>query len=144
MKSPNRHPRSVVAVLLTALLASCAPLISPFSPIAYEQAVTLKIEALSLMSKATQPYLGHADEVDQLIAKIEAGYEFAKGRPKNEFTTRQWEILKNPNGNLLGGFLGRWKNKSTLSTAFVNGAKKNVAAAFDQIIQLESGKISPE
>jgi hypothetical protein len=82
--------------------------------------------------------------VDTLKIKLEKAYEYAKGRPKNDIVTKQWEIMKNPNRNLLGGFLVRWKKKGVLSKTFIAEAKKNIALGFDQIIGLESGKIKPK
>ena len=74
---------------------------------------------------------------------LKKAYEYAKGRPHNEESTQQWLIMGDPARNLLGGFFKRWEEKSMLSTSFIDGAKKNVADGFDQIIGLESGKIKP-
>jgi hypothetical protein len=52
--------------------------------------------------------------------------------------------MRDPDRNLLGGFLKRWKDKGTLSGVFVTEAKKNVSLGFDQIIGLESGLIKPQ
>lgn len=101
----------------------------------------MKVEALALMDKATEPYENHKKEVEELQTKIEKAYEYVKGQPKNEFSARQWEILKDPERNLLGGFLKRWKKESTLSNVFIKEAKGLVADAFDTISGLESGKI---
>lgn len=51
------------------------------------------------------------------------------------------EELADPGGTLLGGFLRKWQaeNKGQ-SPAFLEGAQKNVADAFDQIIELENRK----
>ena len=122
-------------------LSSCAPHISPFSQTAYRQATSLKVESLELMNEATTPYEEHEQDVEELRTEVEKAYEYAKGLPNNEVTTRQWDILKDPGRNLLGGFLERWRERSTLSRAFVDEAKALVADAFDTIIGLESGKI---
>lgn len=129
--------------LLVINLSSCAS-ISFFNETAYEQATSLKVEALLLMDKATEPFDNHLKEVESLAAGVDKAYEFAKGRPKNEISAKQWEILKDPGRNLLGGFLKRWKEESTLSRAFVSEAKLLVGDAFDTIIGLESGKIKPK
>ena len=96
------------------------------------------------MEKATEPFEDHRDEVAALTIELAKAYEFAKGRPKNEISTRQWEILKDPERNLLGGFLARWERDSTLNRAFVDAQKGIVSDAFDTIIGLESGKIKPD
>lgn len=134
----------VLSLLLAPLLATCAPTISQFSPVAYEQATSLKVDAQSLMSKATQPYANHEEEVAALTQRIAKAYEFARGRPRNEISARQWAILADSSRNLLGGFLARWKRESTLSATFVTEMKGLVADAFDTIIGLESGKLKPD
>lgn len=130
--------------LLAGVVASCGPTISTFSPIAYEQATSLKVDALAIMDRAIEPYADHRAEAESLMIRLAKAYEFAKGRPSNDVSTRQWRILIDPERNLLGGFLARWKKESRLSTTFVTEAKGLVADAFDTIIGLESGKIKPE
>ena len=140
--------RAVVFGLLLFFLSiavsflGCAT-ISLYSETAYQQATSLKVDSLAIMDKATEPYAQHQGEVEALRLKIDKAYEYAKGRPKNEDSTRQWEILKNPDRHLLGGFLERWRKDSTLSPAFVEEKKIQVGAAFDTISGLESGKIKP-
>ena len=129
-------------IISTILLTACSS-ISVYSPEAYKQAVDLKIESLNLMSSATLPFSDYEEDVAFLKTELSKAYEFAKGRPNNEISTKQWEILIDENRNLLGGFLKRWENDETLSEMFVTEAQKLVSDAFDTIIGLESGKISP-
>ena len=84
-----------------------------------------------------------ASDVYSLKIELSKAVEFAKGRPNNEISTKQWEILTDENRNLLGGFLKRWEEEDTLSPMFVDEAKKIISDAFDTIIGLESGKIKP-
>lgn len=145
--APTRRryaPRVVLSLVLAPLLATCAPTISQFSPIAYEQATSLKVDAQSLMGKATEPYANHEEDVVALTLRLAKAYEFARGRPRNEISARQWAILADSSRNLLGGFLARWKRESSLSATFVVEAKGLVADAFDTIIGLESGKLKPD
>ncbi len=144
---PKRVPSTVRAALLGLLLlagAACGPTISEFNARAYEQATSLKVEALALMDEATGPYAEHADAVQHLKTELEKAHEFAKGRPNNEISARQWRILINPERDLLGGFLADWQEQSSFSPAFVEEKKTQVARAFDTIIELESGKREPE
>ncbi len=138
--------KKIYAAILTLtfglVIPSCSS-ISVFSPEAYKQAVDLKVESLNLMSFATMPYTDFEDDIDFLNTELSKAYEFSKGRPDNEISTRQWEILINPDGNLLGGFLKRWKEEGTLSQMFVTEMQTLVGDAFDTIIGLESGKIDP-
>lgn len=134
----SRLKTFLLAVALTGFTA-CAT-IAPYSERAYDQAVSLKVESLQLMSKAVEPYEQHKTEVAELQLNVEKAYEYAKGRPKNEDSTRQWEILKSEDAALLGGFIKRWRDAKTLAAAFVAAAKTQISQAFDQIIELESGK----
>jgi hypothetical protein len=132
----------VLSLSLAFLLSSCA-ITSPFNQVAYERATSLKVDALATMDGATEPYATHTVEIAQLKIDLKKAYEYAKGRPHNEESTRQWLIMEDPARNLLGGFFKRWEEKSTLPPAFIDAAKANVADGFDQIIGLESGKIKP-
>jgi len=135
-------PRAILVLFLTMTL-SCAS-ISLYSEAAYERATSLKVESLALMDSATEEFGDHQIAVEDLKIQLEKAYEFAKGRPNNEISTRQWEILKDPERHLLGGFLKRWEQDGRLSREFVIQAKGLVSDAFDAIIGLESGKIKPE
>ncbi|GLS03494.1 hypothetical protein GCM10007860_06380 [Chitiniphilus shinanonensis] len=125
-----------------SLLVGCSS-ITPFSQKAYEQATSLKVEALAIMDKATEPYDSQRQAVDALKLNVEKAYEYSKGLPKNEITTKQWTIIKDPSRNSLGGFLKRWEEKKTLDGQFILQAKGLVSDGFDMVIGLESGKIKP-
>ncbi|MFZ5449704.1 MAG: hypothetical protein ACOZFS_13815 [Thermodesulfobacteriota bacterium] len=138
--APLRMGVVVSSLVIMVLAAGCAPTIAPHRPPAYDKAVSLKVESLNLMDKATEPYSQHQAAAQTLRLDLEKAYEDAKGVPSNEVSTQMWEILKNPNGNLLGGFLTLWQKKSVLSKGFITEKKMQVSDAFDKIIALESGK----
>jgi hypothetical protein len=101
-----------LALVLVFLSFNACSHISPFSHFAYQQATSLKAEALALMDKAAEPYANHEKEINELETELEFAYEYAKGRPKNELSTKQWQILKDPNRNLLRHHkrLGKWED----------------------------------
>lgn len=143
-----RHKSILIHVFLPVFLClflfdGCAPLISSFDQVAYEKATSLKVEALALMDKASESYSEHQKNANEVLLEAEKAYEYAKGQPKNEISAKQWEKLIDPQKNLLGGFLKRWKEKGNLSEAFIREAKGLITEAFDLIIGLESGKIKP-
>jgi hypothetical protein len=143
VKNNNVLFRSWLILLVSTLAAAtsaCSSLIAAYSQAAYEQATSIKAESLVLMNQATEPYSQHAQGVATLMLNVDKAYEYAKGRPKNEISTAQWAKMKDPNSNLLGGFLKRWKEQGQLKPAFVREAAAQIAMAFDQIIELESGK----
>jgi len=127
--------------ILVFSVASCTPAIAPFSQQAYLYATELKVESLKLMDMAETPFQENLNRVDKLLTQLDKAYEFAKGRPRNEHSTLQWEILLNADRNLFGGFLKRWELEGTLSYPFIRESRLLVSDAFDTVIGLESGKL---
>lgn len=130
-------------VVVLGLLAGCST-IAPFNQKGYEQATSLKVDALATMDKATEPFTSQQQNIAALKLNVEKAYEYAKGRPQNEETIQQWAILKDPSRNSLGGFLRRWEEKSVLQRNFIEQAKDLVSDGFDTVIALESGKRQPD
>lgn len=143
MEIKIRRTYTVPSVVLLLLLSSCGSMQSVFNEQAYQQAVSLKVESLELMNRATEPYSVFETDVQKLKTELQKAYQYALGRPNNETSTRQWEILIDPERNLLGGFLARWEQEESLSHTFTEESKKIISDAFDTIIELESGKIKP-
>lgn len=135
--------RLLFLVIPVIVWTGCTSSIALYSPVAYEQAVSLKVDALALMDKATESYADHQAGVEALLHQILIAQEYAKGRPKNEISVRQWEILMDPGKGLLGDVLARWKAEGSLNSVYLTEKKPYIAAAFDQIIGLESGKVKP-
>lgn len=142
MISKTKLRRQVLILAIIFSIWSCST-ISVFSPEAYKQAVDLKVESLNIMSFATSPFEDYQDDVATLRTELTKAYEFALGRPDNELSAEQWEILISEDGNLLGGFLKRWETEGELGEMFVTEMQSLVSDAFDTIIGLESGKIDP-
>lgn len=114
--------------------------ISPYDQMAYAQSVSVKVDALALMDKATDSYDSHRKDIETINLEVDKAYEYEKGRAKNMITVQQWDLLRSPNHDLFGGFLKSWQTKGHLSAYFVAAKKKQVSTAFDQIIQLEAEK----
>ena len=126
-------------IFLSLLYMSCSSL-SSFDQTTIDQASSIKIMALSLMDKATNPYPDFVPQVDELKNKLDEAYQYSKSRNNNDETTQQWELLIKPDGHLLGGFLSRWQSQNKLSGSFVNQAKDLVSTGFDEIIEFENSK----
>ena len=140
---PGQSWATCIAMLIFAvMLSACSSLIAPYNETSYRYATSLKPEAMRLMKRATEDYSEHAAEAEALMLKVEQAYEYVAGLPKNDESAGQWKLLKNPDGNLLGGFIKRWQEEGKLSKAFVNNVREDlVGPAFDAIIALESLKI---
>ncbi len=131
------------ALVLSMLIAACAPLIGPYSPTAYQYATSLKAETLALMDKATEPYEDHKGKAETLMVDLQKAHEYVKGVPSNSISAKQWDILIRKDGDLVGKFIKRWEERKKLSEVFIIEFKGIVSDAFDEIICLEANKKEP-
>ena len=131
-----------LAVVITMVATGCST-ISTYDQAAYQQAVNTKVDALTLMGKATDLYQNHQSDVASFQIELQKAYEYERGRPLNTITLKQWEVLVDPDRDLLGGFLKEWKESGRLLPVYVKDKQDKISVAFDEIIQLESGKIKP-
>ncbi len=139
MKKKVLKPLSVLVLFFwtTILFNGC---IAKYDPIALQYATDLKTESMLMMDKAVEAYTEHEDEIGALLLKVEQAFEYARNKPRNTISAKQWKIMRDPGRNLLVGFMERWRKKNSLSVAFIAEAKKQVADAFDTIVDLEKGK----
>jgi hypothetical protein len=133
--------RSYGIGLCCFFLATACSTIATYDQVAYEHATNAKVDTLALMDKATGNYADHEKEIGTLVTELDKAYEYDRGRPLNKETLGQWEILRNPDKDSVGGFLREWKESGKLLPVYVKRKKDQIALQFDQIIQLESGKI---
>ncbi|HWY40187.1 MAG TPA: hypothetical protein VNX27_05270 [Chthoniobacterales bacterium] len=133
-------PSRICVLAFVWLSFTACALIANYDRVAYEHATNAKVDTLALMNKATDNYEAHEKEVEALTNELDKAYEYDRGRQLNQITVAQWDVLRDPNRNLVGGFLKMWKEKGKLGATFVAEKKKQIGDAFDQIIQLESGK----
>jgi hypothetical protein len=134
-----------VKLLFTFLFLSllgCAP-VSDFNQVAYQQSVSIKSDALNLISKANENYSDHRSEIDSLKLSVENAYQYSKTIPNNTETISQWEIIRDPNSSSLFGLLERWKTKAKLSYTFISEVKLLIASDFNTIIDFENNKRKP-
>jgi hypothetical protein len=117
--------------------------ISKFDQYAYSQATSLKVDALRTMDSATENYSQHQQTVMDVMTSIDKIYEYEKNRPKNDISEKMWAMIKDTSGHLYGGFIKRWRRDGTLDLVFIQESKRLIGQSFDQISQLESGKIKP-
>jgi hypothetical protein len=136
------YPGAIKALLISVTLtaASCAT-ISKFDQYAYTQTTSLKVDAIALMGSATDSFRLHTAEAAQVQTTLNKAVEYEKNRPKNDLSEKMWSLLSDSTGHLYGGFMNRWAREGKLDTAFIRISKDLVGQSFDQISQLESGKI---
>jgi len=111
-------------------------------PLSLQNAIDLKVESLALLDRATDPPDAHAAEIQDMQLRIQKALEYEKSRGElNAVSVQEWELLADPEGNLLSGFLKKWEaDGKGRSPAFIDGVKSLVTKAFDQIIKTESAK----
>jgi hypothetical protein len=131
----------VLSFLLS--VSCCTPLIGPYSPTAYQYATSLKAETLALMDKADSSYNSQKEKVEALVVELRKAHEYVKGVPSNSISAQQWDILIREDGDLLGKFFTRWRERGKLSKVLILEFKKMVSDAFDEIICLEANKKEP-
>lgn len=139
----NYHSKRNVALAAFSamLLATSCAAIATFDQYSYTQATSLKVDALNVMSNASDSFYQYQANVAQVRTGLSKIYEYEKNKPRNEATAKMWSVLIDSTGGSLGGFLTRWQKETRLDTAFINQSKILVGESFDQISGLESGKI---
>jgi hypothetical protein len=128
-----------VAILLALGLGACAVL-APFNQYSFNETARLKVEALTLVRKAEQPYAVHARKADSVMAGMNSAYRDARLRSKNAESLRLWEILLDPEQGSLAGTVRKWQWSGTLPADTIEAARKLIAQNFDQISKLENNK----
>jgi len=137
--------RGLLALALLVALNGCAVFrgMSAFDQNSYTSAMTLKTESLDLIerSRRVQGETTPTPELLALQAQLDAqvAYEVGKGK-ENALSAKQWRLLADPQGNLLGGYLTRWATGARLSDGYVTEKKHQIGDAFDEVLRLEGGK----
>lgn len=78
--------------LVFALFVGCIA-ISKFDQYSYQQATSLKVDAINLMAKAIDSFQNHADEVEEFNSKLQKQMEYEKFRNHNEITIKMYNVL---------------------------------------------------
>lgn len=138
----NKKILSCIASTMVLFGVSACSTISSYDQIAYQNATSAKAETLAVMSKATNSYSSETKSIQDLQLTLSKAYEYDKGRPLNQITIRMWDILLDPNRDLLGGFLRDWKADNIESETFIDHKKQQIAEGFDIISGLESAKMN--
>jgi hypothetical protein len=127
--------KKILLLPLALLLIGCAT-ITKFDQNSYNSAQGLKEDALTIVQHPSP------SAVDNLSVRLDAqvAYETGKGKA-NRISAAQWRLIQNPAGNLLGGWIARYKSGAILSETYNQEKAKQVGLAFDEVLKLEGGKI---
>lgn len=122
-------------------IASCVDF-PDYSQTAYANATSLKARSLVLVANGTDPYATHRQDAEALLLSLDEAYEFANGIENNNEAAKLWDILRDPNGSLIGGFVTNWQTEfpGGASASFVEEVGDNLSDNFDRLICLEANK----
>ena len=130
---------NLLFIIFFLSLIGCSS-VSKFNQAALDKTVSVKTDALNLISKANDDYLNLQPEIESLKVNVESAYGYSKTIPNNTETIAQWEIIRDPQRSSLFGLLERWKSKTKLSDTFISQVKILIASDFNAIIDLENNK----
>ncbi len=131
--------RSIIIILL-CVLTGCSS-VPAYDQVAYDRSTQLKVDAINTMELAVRkPF--NVPAVTDLKLKMQYAYEYEKGKGNtNIFTIKQYELMMDPKGALLYGFLARWAvSENGFSPVFVRESSVLVSQGFDEIIKMEWNK----
>lgn len=131
---------SLVLSLLVLVSTGCSVLKPKFDPIGYEYALSIKDDALILISKSEQSFSLHKESVYRLMTRVERAYEHARTLYKNNSVTGIWDVLRDPKANRLGRFIEEWEKEDTLDARYIEEAKKMISEDFKILLELEEKK----
>ena len=133
---------SFILLIMFLSVVGCSP-VSEFNQAALDKTISVKTDAINLISKANDDYINHQSEIESIKVNVENAYLYSKTIPNNNETISQWEIIRDPNSSSLFGLLERWKSKSKLSDTFISEVKLLIASDFNAIIDFENNKRKP-
>lgn len=94
----------------------------------------------ALMQKATTPYQDNLQQIGALGKEIDLILQYEEFKPDNEITYGMWQLLADPDRNLLIGFFKRWQEKGTLNETFIDEARLQINEAMDLLLKYEASK----
>jgi len=132
-------------ILISFLISSCISMQALFDQHAYESAIAIKIKAIQLVekSKGGTSISTVNDEVESLSTELQILYEYETRRKNNDESVKMIELIKDPNKNLLSGFVKRWESGTSMNEDFIDQVKIQIEEGFNILIELESKKLKP-
>ncbi len=131
----------VFLLIISSFFISCATFKTAlFDQHSYEEAISIKVESMHLIDKATEVYPQYSDAIEKVLLDAQKLHEYEKNKPNNETTTKMWAMLVNKDKNLLAGFFKRWKTETKLSASFITEAKKQIEEAMQILLKFEGQK----
>lgn len=136
---------SLIVIVTLFALSACTtvtPGVGKPNQKAYENATSIKARSLALVDLSAEPYTKHEQTAVTLMTDVSAAREYSAGLPNNSISAKQWDAIRDPQRNLLGGYVARWKAQTGkgMSEFFRKEVKTQLSRAFDYLICLETNK----
>lgn len=134
------------AVALMLFMSSGCALLKMFKPgydpVGLQNVLFVKAESQELLTTAAkeESFSPYRDRVYRLMTGVERAYEHARSRPKNSAVTASWDLIRNPRGESLAGFMALWEREDILTSKIVDGYKESIIQLCDTIEQVERKK----
>jgi len=129
-----------LTLALTVLLATGCALVGKFDQNSYNAAQSLQGASLALMGQRLTSV--PTNDIVTLQARLQAAVAYEQGKlPANKLSVLQWQILTDPKGNLLGGFLTDWLNAKPCSPAYLTEKEAQINEGFNSVLTLEGAKL---
>lgn len=118
-------------------------MIAAYDQYAYTQTTSIKIDVLNLIDKSNESYFKHQQETEEVVSSINKMKEYERHRTNDQTTSQMWEVIIDSTGEkgLVGRFLTKWKNDTTIKKIIIEDAKPLIGYGFDLIAELESKKL---
>ncbi len=140
---PNR--RLLLYFIALAFSVSSCKTIAYYDDGTFVKTAELKAKSLVLISHANEEFKDYRTQVDDIMVMAETIYAMQKARELNYLTVKQWDIMMKGTGvgskSILPEFFNMWKKKGKLNDFFIDEARDQVGAAFDEILKLEDKKL---
>jgi hypothetical protein len=132
--------RGCFALASLLIVAGCST--AGFDQSAYQSAVQLKYETLTLVDQSSGRYAPNKAAVETLMRKYSEAADSASKNSGNVSIVEQWAAIRDPGGTSAGNLFEIWK-KAPLRPGQRAEKKRAIAQHFDRLICLEGARQSP-
>ncbi len=135
----------LLLIIASAFSFSSCKTIAYYDDGSFVKTAELKAKTLVLIGHSNEEYKDYRTQIDDIMILAETLYAMQKARQLNFLTVKQWDIMMKGTGvdkkSILPEFFNMWKRKGKLNDFFIDEAKEQIGAAFDEILKLEDQKI---
>lgn len=105
----------------------------------YNNTLFIQNQATALIKESTHAFKAHTNQVNQLKRDITIHYQFLKTNKYNH-QLKIWDLIQDPNQNLLISYLDVWQKNDSISPALQNEFLLINNAYFNHLLSIEKFK----